>query len=262
MKAYFIMTDWTSASSSGSKVGVIKISEYFSAEILHDEIEEIQRKTGYKNPLRLAFSEDVLYIVENSDQGSTDHLQAESSTVYAINVNDFDLQPIINVPTTTKYISFLHAGEQELNLSDRKSTGSRDACRLGVTLGDESCFCPSGLTLQQTESGMDCVEASKIENSMDFESVETVLYGVSDNSKDIFVVGYKKDHQVTVGPIQILQNLDKIVYPRQIRYDPVDNCLYILTEFDGKFNFNHVMLIIFLPILRMNSGKCQPIIDL
>ena len=236
MKAYFIMTDWSSASSSGSKVGVIKISEYFSAEILHDEIEEIQRKTGYKNPLRLALSEDVLYIIENIDGQGQD--QAESSTVYAINVNDFDLQPIINVPTTTKYISFLHAGEQEFstNLSNRKSS---DACRLGVTLGDESCFCPSGLTLQQTESGVDCLEASKIENSMDFESVETVLYGVSDNSKDIFVVGYKKDHQVTVGPIQILQNLDKIVYPRQIRYDPVDNCLYILTEFDGKLHLNH-----------------------
>ena len=240
MKAYFIMTDWSSASSSGSKVGVIKISEYFSAEILHDEIEEIQRKTGYKNPLRLALSEDVLYIVENSDGQGQD--QAESSTVYAINVNDFDLQPIINVPTTTKYISFLHAGEQEFstNLSDRKSS---DACRLGVTLGDESCFCPSGLSLQQTESGMDCVEASKIEDSMDFESVETVLYGVSDNSKDIFVVGYKKDHQVTVGPIQILQNLDKIVYPRQIRYDPVDNCLFILTEFDGEFYLNHWLFI-------------------
>ena len=231
MKAYFIMTDWSTASSSGSKVGVIKISEYFSAEILHDEIEEIQRKTGYKNPLRLAISEDVLYIVENSDG-----LQAESSTVYAINVNDYDLQPIINVPSTTKYISFLHAGEQELNLSNQKSS---HACRLGVTLGDESCFCPSGLTLQQTESGIDCVEAEEIENSMDFESVETVLYGVSDNSKDIFVVGYKKDHQVSIGPIQILQNLDQIVYPRQIRYDPVDNCLYILTEFDGKLHLSH-----------------------
>ena len=81
--------------------------------------------------------------------------------------------------------------------------------------------------------------AEEIENSMDFESVETVLYGVSDNSKDIFVVGYKKDHQVSVGPIQILQNLDQIVYPRQIRYDPVDNCLYVLTEFDGKLHLNN-----------------------
>ena len=225
MKGYFLMTDWSTASSSGTKVGVIKISEYFSAEILYDEMEEIQRKTGYKNPLRLALSEDVLYIVENND------VQDKSSTVYAINVNDFDLQPIINVPSTTKYISFLHAGEQELNLSKQKSS---DECRLGVTLGDGTCFCPSGLTVQQTGSGLDCVEATEIEDSMDFESVETVLYGVSDNSKDIFVVGYKKDHQVAVGPIQILQELDKIVYPRQIRYDPVDNCLYILTEFDGK----------------------------
>ena len=225
MKAYFIMTDWSTASSSGSKVGVIKISEYFTAEMLFDEMEEIQRKTGYKNPLRLALSEDILYIVEN-----TDGLQDNSSTVYAINVNDFDLQPIINVPSTTKYISFLHAGEQELNLSRKKSS---DECRLGVTLGDGTCFCPLGLTVEQTGSGMDCVEAKKIEDSNDFGSVETILYGVSDNSKDIFVTGYKKDHQVAVGPIQILQNLDKIVYPRQIRYDPVDNCLYILTEFDG-----------------------------
>ena len=225
MKAYFIMTDWSTVSSSGSKVGVIKISEYFTAEILFDEMEEIQRKTGYKNPLRLALSEDILYIVEN-----TDGLQANSSTVYAINVNDFDLQQIINVPSTTKYISFLHAGEQELNLSRKKSS---DECRLGVTLGEGTCFCPLGLTAEQTGSVLDCVEAKKIEDSNDFGSVETILYGVSDNSKDIFVTGYKKDHQVAVGPIQILQNFDKIIYPRQIRYDPVDNCLYILTEFDG-----------------------------
>ena len=220
------MTDWSSSSQSGTSVGVAKISEHFSATMMPDEMEEIKRKTGYKNPLKLTLSDDVLYIVENVVEMHND------STVYALNVNTFDLQPIINVPNTAKFISFLNSGEQEQNLSIRQSLTS-DECKSGVTLSDSSCFCQPGFSSKQTGNGLNCVE-SQNEEKKNFESVETVLYGVSDNSKDIYVVGYDKSHQVQVGPIQILENVEHIVYPRQIRYDSVDNCLYILTEFDGK----------------------------
>ena len=161
-KLYFTITDHNSLHDQ--RVGVCQLY-YGECTFLYGEIEELNRKLEYHNPISLDIKNDVLYVVDSP--AHRPRSADAKSVVFAINANSVQLlhswQADANM---TRTITVMDPSNQEFNLHGNCIRAAADDCINGICLDYQKisvCHCRNDYPSKSRETDATKCSQPKVE---------------------------------------------------------------------------------------------------
>ena len=165
-KLYFTITDHNSLHDQ--RIGVCQLY-YGECTFLYGEIEELNRKFEYHNPISLDIKNDVLYVVDSP--AHRPRSANAKSVVFAINANSMQLVHSWEADANmTRTMTVMDPSNQEFNLHGSCIAGDGENCINGICLDYQRssiCHCRSDYPSKSTENDVTKCSEPKAETFSD-----------------------------------------------------------------------------------------------